>query len=215
MQFRLSGMTLQGKVAVANLLLIASCVKIEMAEVFPWGGWADQMVSFALSALSFPLGWLSFLMIRNRLMTCLSLGLLIPANAYLWGYLVTVAARWRRRRQPGQRLVEFRLYRLTLQGKIAMGILGTICVLLAVAHVMYPAHHIYKAGCPSGSRIFSTPVGWGIAVLTFPLGWVSAEVSDIMRRCWTISMTACLILLNAYLWGFIVASSVRWCNRDK
>lgn len=214
MEFRLSRMTLQGKVAVTNLLLIACCVKITMADILPWGGWADHAVSFVLSALSFPIGWLS-LLARDRLTSLLTLGVYIPANAYLWGFLVAELSKWRRQRKPGQHLMEFHLWRLTLQGKIAMGILSVIGVLLAVARIIYPAHYIYSAGSLYESDILSTPIGWGIAVLTFPLGWISEDVCDIDTNFWTIGMTALLIMLNAYLWGFFVAAIVRRCNRGK
>ncbi len=111
MKLRLYKMGIEGAVAVVNLSLIGVAL-VAFRVAFP-KGFIDHnaasatrllvadLVWFAVHVLSFPVGWLGYLLDGSD-HWLLTAPIYIPLNAYVWGYTVAAIRRKRRRRQVNQ-----------------------------------------------------------------------------------------------------------------
>ena len=96
-RFTLYKMTMQGKIAVFNLVAVGIVLLALMilsppgesngAEIVPWKETIGSILGFVLVILVFPLGWLiaPFLLAEGP---CVGPIILFPLNAYLWGHLL-------------------------------------------------------------------------------------------------------------------------------
>jgi hypothetical protein len=98
-----------------------------------------------------------------------------------------------------------------LQGKIALGILIPLGIVLSVWKITFP-YGIHEI--PDGSTVhewISMCVIVGAAILTFPLGWFFASAPPptfeaLAPRC-------IVIVFNAYMWAYLLAKWIEW-RRD-
>lgn len=109
-RFRLYRMSLEGKIAVANLILIGLLIviyvmvfpnaDIDWYNTTPLQSFLKKTLEVVISALAFPVGWFSYV-IDPPSGPSLAAVLFVPLNAYLWGH--TLAAVYRRCRKQSHR----------------------------------------------------------------------------------------------------------------
>ena len=97
MRFHLYKMTLEGKIAVANMLLIHAVVLVLRVSACPilcsGGPLPSATATLALAALTFPVGWLSVLFADEFCGQPLLAVVFVPLNAYFWGYVLAKLVR--------------------------------------------------------------------------------------------------------------------------
>lgn len=113
MAFHLYKMTLQGKIAMANLTAIGLAA-VSFLLIYPKGLYSDAMMAHrqwadffivVVMVVSFPVGWVggflgdSFCCLGGHI---IDFPLSVPLNAYLWGYVGEALARRRRQRQKSK-----------------------------------------------------------------------------------------------------------------
>ena len=99
----------------------------------------------------------------------------------------------------------FRLFRMGIEGKIAVANLALIgCALCVVRASIY----IRSEGWLAARAVAEVAV----AVLGFPVGWISALGGDTGGSPMVFILGAIFLPLNAYLWGYVVAAVVRRCR---
>jgi len=90
MPFRLYKMTLDGKIAVANMLLIIAVFLVFPLTSYGSGGLPDPVGVLAILVLTFPVGWLSAFFLNHfrdqPLLAVVLVAVFVVLNAYLWGY---------------------------------------------------------------------------------------------------------------------------------
>jgi len=99
--------------------------------------------------------------------------------------------------------VLFRLYKMSLEGKIAV---ANMLLILAVV-LVYP-----RMLSSYGSDVLFDPVGvLAVAALTFPVGWLGGYLFS--KFCDQPLLAVVLLgvfwVLNAYFWGIVLAKLVR------
>ena len=107
MRFRLFRMGIEGAIAVGNLSLLGIAMLVYLATSPPAGadydsaGSGEFLVAYVMTravlVLTFPVGWLGWLVSYGELLTAV---IFVPLNAYLWGYTVAAIVRPRKPRRP-------------------------------------------------------------------------------------------------------------------
>ena len=99
MPFRLYKMSLEGKIAVANMLLIFVVVLAYPRTLTPYGSdvLPDATGVFALGALTFPVGWLGWYFLGKfcdqPLLAVVLVVVFVVLNAYFWGFVLAKLVR--------------------------------------------------------------------------------------------------------------------------
>jgi len=95
--FHLYKMTLEGKIAVANMLLFHAVVFVfrvlPCPTVYSGGPLPSATATLAIAATTFPVGWLSVLFADEFYGQPLLAVVFVPLNAYFWGYVLAKLVR--------------------------------------------------------------------------------------------------------------------------
>jgi hypothetical protein len=107
MKFPSIGMTLQGKIALAHLMVVVILYALLNFAPFPIPS-ADDVFALVVLALLFPVGLVGFgalaLCSEYPILATLLASASFPLNSYLWAFVITHLIRWRQKRWKIQTL---------------------------------------------------------------------------------------------------------------
>ena len=104
--------------------------------------------------------------------------------------------------------MRLRLFRMGIEGKIAVANLALIGCALCVVRASISIRS-------EGWRAASAVAEVAVAVLGFPVGWISVLGGDTGGSEMVLILGAIFLPLNAYLWGYVVAAVVRRCRQPR
>ena len=103
--------------------------------------------------------------------------------------------------------MRWRLFRMGIEGKVAFANLGLVGLALAAFLIAFPDGVVHHDSTSEGMLAFASILQVMLAVLSFPVGWLSFLLDGMHG----LGVTAVIFVpLNAYLWGYIVAAVVKW-----
>jgi hypothetical protein len=108
--------------------------------------------------------------------------------------------------------MQIRLFKMGIEGKVAVANLVLLGLALAVLRVAFP-EEVARETTSTGEVALAYGLGITIAVLSFPVGWLSLLFSTTHGHEIEIIAAMVYFPLNAYLWGYIVAAVARWRKR--
>lgn len=107
--------------------------------------------------------------------------------------------------------MQFHLYKMTLQGRIAVAILALIGLSMATYLVLFPKG--YVTGNDWRHQVMAV-LGVMSAILScFPIGWLGWMLGD-GGFIEGIVIIGLFMILNAYLWAYTIAAIVRRVKRQ-
>lgn len=106
--------------------------------------------------------------------------------------------------------MRFRLFRMGIEGKVAVVNLGLFGLVLTAYLIAFPGGQIDVDSTPKNMLRLASILWVAIIVLSFPVGWLSILLmfvtTDILLASFTVFI---FVPLNAYLWGYVVAAVIR------
>ena len=103
--------------------------------------------------------------------------------------------------------MRLRLFKMGTEGKVAVANLALMSAALLVFLITFPNAEVKYDSASEGELLVARAVGIIVAVLAFPVGWVSAILGGVSDP----PVTAVIFVpLNAYMWGYVVAAFLRW-----
>ena len=105
--------------------------------------------------------------------------------------------------------MRWRLYRMDLERKIAVGNLALPAIVLVVFLATFRDGGLHTA--TEAERIVHGGVTIAMAILTFPVGWFPAFLGSSGA---SVALVV-FVPLNAYLWGYAAAAFIRLLKRRR
>ena len=104
--------------------------------------------------------------------------------------------------------MRFRWFKMGIEGKVAVANLGLVGLVLVALLITFPDGVIRVDETSEGMLAFLDAIEVALMVLTFPVGWFPQVFSGMLHH--PPMTTVIFVPLNAYFWGYIVATLVRW-----
>lgn len=118
--------------------------------------------------------------------------------------------------------MEFRLFRMSIKGKVAVAnllLVDCALVVLMIQARLVPEYYPRPVAiADTAMAVLSFPVGWFtmflvdtmVSMAVLPTGWFDVPAFSAQAEVWTYVFDAVSLPLNAYLWGYVVATFIRW-----
>ena len=106
--------------------------------------------------------------------------------------------------------MRWHLYKMSLEGAIAVANLVLIGIILAVFMAAFPEGVVYHDRATKAELMLAYILEVALIVLAFPVGWASALLDGGTLPQLTLMLAIVFVPLNAYLWGYVGAAIVRF-----